>query len=303
MAVQSSFSALKKNNSVESLIKTMEKENSSKSYEDSRQWKPIVDANGNGFAIIRFLPPPKDEADPWIIYYNHAFKNPLSGKWFIENCPTSIGENCPVCKKSQKLWNTGIESDKVIVRSRKRQKKYVSNIYVIQDPKNPENEGKVFLYTYGTKIFEKIKSCLEPEFPDAEAFSPFDFWTGANFRLKIKNVAKQRSYDSSSFDAPTALSGDDEVLEKIWNCQYPLVSSFLNPKHYKSYEILEKNFLNVIDEESSSSSTLDNRYEAKTKEEPKKATVASSEDTSAKYKEFLNKFKDSEDEAEEEELF
>lgn len=204
------------------------------------------------------------------------------------------------CASNTKKWNTGIESDKAIVRSRKRQKKYVSNIYVIQDPKNPENEGKVFLYTYGTKIFEKIKSCLEPEFPDAEAFSPFDFWKGANFRLKIKNVAKQRSYDSSSFDAPTPLSEDDEVLEKIWNCQYSLVSSFLDPSQYKSYEILEKNFLNVIDEESSSSSSLENRYETKTKEEPKKAS--SSEEVSAKYKEFLNKFKDSEEE-EAEELF
>ena len=205
MAIKSSFSALKKSGSVDSLIKNIEK--NTKSFVDDRAWKPTVDTNGNGFAIIRFLPISRldmelvdnaDDAAPYVKYYNHAFKNVVSGKWFIENCPTSIGLECPCCISNTKLWQSGIEANRDIVsKHRKRQTKFVANIYVIQDPKNPEAEGKVFLFTFGPKILEKIKSCSQKEFPDSVPFNPFDFWKGANFRLKIKDVKGQRNYDSS----------------------------------------------------------------------------------------------------------
>jgi len=295
MAISSSFAALKKQNSISMLEKDFAKD-SSRSYEDDRQWKPTVDANGNGFAIIRFLPPSEatDDSPAFINYYTHAFKNQLTGKWFIENCPTSIGKPCPVCDKNNILWNTGIESNKAIVRERKRKKRIVSNIYVIQDPKNPENEGKVFLFTYGTKILEMIKACTNPVFPDSKEFSPFDFWEGANFRMKIRNVAKQRSYDSSSFDPPSALSQDDEVLEKIWKCQYDL-NSFFTPNMYKDFNILEKRFFDVILEEKNLTGT-NTGYSSESSysddDDNIKDQSSSSNSQADKFNAFLNKIKE-----------
>jgi hypothetical protein len=198
------------------------------------------------------------------------------------------------------LWNTGIEANRDIVsKHRKRQTKYVANIYVIQDPKNPESEGKVFLYTFGPKILEKIKACSQKEFPDSVPFNPFDFWKGANFRLKIKNVKGQRNYDSSSFDAPEALSGDDALLEKIWESEYALNDSFLNPKNYKSYDAMEKKFNDVINSggeevtpSSSSPRTTKIIENNRVVEEPKLDSNESSS-ASSKYQDFLNKFKES----------
>lgn len=287
-----SFSSLKTSQNIENLTKKIEAEN--KSYIDERQWKPTVDTNGNGFAIIRFLPPSKEDDSAWVKYYMHAYKNVSSGKWFIENCPTSIGQDCLICSANSKLWNTGVESDKAIVRTRKRQTKYVSNVYIVSDPKNPDNEGKVFLFTYGTKIFEKIKSCLkkEDEYDTSIKFDPFDFWKGANFKLKIKNVAKQRNYDSSSFDTCGPLSTDDSVLEKIWECEYTL-KDFLDPKIYLAPDILEKKFRDSISDYSSQTSSA---VASPIQEAPSQPTaeIPSSE----KYKDFLNKLKDDNDEEE-----
>lgn len=269
MAIKSSFASLKKSGNVESLLKNIEK-SSSKSYVDDRQWKPTVDTSGNGFAIIRFLPisdsdiqlvEDADDALPYVKYYTHAFKNLINGKWFIENCPTSIGGECPVCERNTKLWNSGIESNKDIVsKHRKRQTKFVANIYVIQDPKNPEAEGKTFLFTFGPKILDKIKACSVKEFPDSVPFNPFDLWKGANFRLKIKNDKYgQRNYDASSFDKPEPLSTDDSLLEKIWESEYGLNESFLGKSQFKTYNELEKRLNDVLVETETSEQSPDRK--------------------------------------------
>jgi hypothetical protein len=235
-----SFQNLKKQSKLgsltEKLVREVEKMSSSSS-KDERVWSLNVDKTGNGYAVIRFLPSPEGEDLPFAKVYSHAFQGP--GGWLIDNCLTTLNQKCPVCEHNSTLWNSGVDANKEIARKQKRKLTYVSNIYVVKDPTNPENEGKVFLFKYGKKIFDKLTAAMQPEFEDEQAIDPFDFWNGANFKLKAKNVAGYRNYDSSEFASPSALNDDDEVLEAIWKKQYSL-SEFVSPTEYKSYEELKK---------------------------------------------------------------
>ena len=233
-----SFADLKRKsqNSFEFLQKELEKSSTEKSGADDRLWKPELDASGNGYAVIRFLPAPEGETVPWAKVYSHAFQGP--GGWFIENCLTTKGDKCPVCLHNSSLWNSGIESDKEVARKQKRKLSYYSNIYVVKDPKNPENEGKVFLYRYGKKIFDKVMAAMQPEFQDETPVNPFDLWEGANFKLKIKTVAGYWNYDSSEFDRIAALSADDDELEAIWKKGYSL-EAYTAEGEFKSYDELD----------------------------------------------------------------
>ena len=216
-----------------------------KSYEDNRFWAPIIDKSGNGYSIIRFLPAPAGEDLPWIRYWDHGFKG-STGRWYIENSLTSIGQTDPIGELNSKLWNTGRDEDKEIARLRKRRLHYVSNILVISDPANPANEGKVFLYKYGKKIFNKCNDIMQPQFKDEEPVNPFDFWTGANFKLKIRNFEGYRNYDKSEFDKPSSLYGaDDKRLEEVYEKLYSL-KEFLDPKNYKSYAELTQKLNQVL---------------------------------------------------------
>ena len=248
-----SFADLKKKSKLGSLtsklIQEVEKTNSSGSGgADERIWKPEVDKAGNGFAVIRFLPAPTNEELPWAKVYNHAFQG--NGGWFIDNCLTTVGQNCPVCEANRELWNTGSKANQEIVRQRKRKLSYYSNIYVVSDKAHPENEGKVFLFKYGKKIFDKISAAMQPEFDDETPIDPFDFWNGANFKVKIKKVAGYWNYDSSEFEATSTLGDfDDDVLESIWKKAYSL-EDFVNGDKFKSYEQLDNRLKAVLGQKS-----------------------------------------------------
>lgn len=240
-----SFAALKKNSgSVDKLARELEKLNSnqsSNSSEDTRFWKPDLDKAGNGMAVIRFLPGPEvdgEDALPWVRVFDHGFQGP--GGWYIENSLTTLGEKDPVSEYNSVLWNSGIEANKEIARKQKRRLKYIANILVIQDSKHPENEGKVFLFKFGKKIFDKITEAMNPQFEDEKPVNPFDMWSGANFKLKIRKVEGYSNYDKSEFDAPSALlDGDDKKLEAIWKQEHSL-KDFLDRKHFKSYDELKR---------------------------------------------------------------
>jgi len=235
-----SLENLKRSNSLDKLLGEVQKENApleKKSYKDERLWKPEVDKSGNGYAVIRFLPAVEGEDMPWAKVWNHAFQGP-TGQWYIENSLTTLGKNDPVSEMNSAYWNTGIESDKEIARKQKRKLQYFSNIYVVSDTKHPENEGKVFLFRYGKKIFDKVMAAMQPEFEDEKAINPFDFWEGANFKLKIRKVAGYWNYDSSDFDNASALFDNDEKIEETWKTQYAL-NEFSAATNFKSYEELK----------------------------------------------------------------
>ena len=217
-----SISALRNQNSLDKLLQQVQKDESpateKKSYVDERLWKPNVDKAGNGYAVIRFLPAPKGEELPWVRVWNHAFQGP-TGQWYIENSLTTLSQKDPVSEYNSQLWNSGVESDKEIARKQKRKLQYYSNIYVIQDSANPENEGKVMLYRYGKKIFDKLMETMQPAFEDETPVNPFDLWEGANFKLKIRKVDGYWNYDKSEFDSVTQLKSTDEELETIWNSE------------------------------------------------------------------------------------
>ena len=232
---------MKKSNSLDKLLGAVQAENSpqeKKSYVDDRIWKPVMDKTGNGFAIIRFLPAPKGEELPWAKLWNHAFQGP-TGQWYIENSLTTIGQNDPVSEHNSALWNSGVESDKEIARKQKRKLQYYSNIYVVKDSANSENEGKVFLYRYGKKIFDKVMETMQPAFEDETPINPFDFWEGADFKLKLRKVDGYWNYDKSEFADPSALSKEDAELEEIWGKQYSL-KEFTDNSNFKSYDELKK---------------------------------------------------------------
>ena len=238
-----SFADLKRKsqNNFDFLQKELEKSSSNKNVDD-RFWKPEVDASGNGYAVIRFLPAPEGETIPWAKLYSHAFQGP--GGWYIENSLTTLGDKDPVGEVNRRLWNSGNDEDKETARKQKRKLQYYSNIYVVKDPKHPENEGKVFLYKYGKKIHDKILAAMQPEFQDETPVNVFDLWEGANFKLKIKKVAGYWNYDSSEFDSVSALSADDDELEATWKQEYSL-EAFTNKDQFKTYEELEKR-LNLV---------------------------------------------------------
>jgi len=246
----SDFSSLKRNrNSFDKLTKAIESINTPAegSKEDDRFWQPEVDKAGNGMAIIRFLPAPAadgDEALPWVRVFNHGFQGP--GGWYIENSLTTLNQKDPVSEYNSVLWNSGIEANKEIARKQKRRLTYISNVLIVSDPKNPENEGQIKLYKYGKKIFDKLTEAMNPQFEDEKAINPFDFWDGANFKIKIRQVEGYRNYDKSEFESPSALfDGDDAKLEALWKKEYSL-KEFLDPKHFKSYDVLKAKLDKVL---------------------------------------------------------
>jgi hypothetical protein len=236
-----SISALRNQNSLDKLLKQVQKDESptteKKSYVDERLWKPQVDKAGNGMAVIRFLPAPVNEEMPWVRVWNHAFQGP-TGQWYIENSLTTLNQKDPVSEYNSQLWNSGVESDKEIARKQKRKLQYYANIYVVQDSANPENEGRVMLYKFGKKIFDKLMEAMQPAFEDETAINPFDLWEGANFKLKIRKVDGYWNYDKSEFETPSALKPSDEELETIYSSEHSL-AEFLAPSNFKSYDELK----------------------------------------------------------------
>ena len=252
-----SFANLKKQSSLGSLtaklVKEVEKANTNSSSDD-RFWKPEMDKTGNGFAIVRFLPAVEGEELPWTKMYSHAFQGP--GGWYIENSLTTIGQKDPVSEHNRELWNSGNAKDKETVRKQKRKLSYYSNIYVVKDPANPQNEGRVFLFKYGKKIFDKIMEAMQPEFEDETPINPFDFWQGANFKIKIVKKDGYWNYDKSEFDRIAPLLDDDDALEALWKKQYSL-DAISASDQFKSYEDLEKRLKYVLGQKPAARPQLD----------------------------------------------
>ena len=245
-----SFASLKKassaGNTFAKLTQEIEKLNQPQAVgQDERLWKPELDKSGNGYAVIRFLPAPDGEEMPWAKIWSHSFKGP-GGQWYIENSLTTVGKDDPVGELNRELWNSGRESDKGIARAQKRKLSYYSNIYVVSDPAHPENEGRVFLYKYGKKIFDKLVEAMQPAFEDETPLDPFNLWKGANFKVKIRKVDGYWNYDKSEFASPDTLGGfDDSSLENIWKQSYSL-AEFESSKNFKSYEDLKKRLDTVL---------------------------------------------------------
>ena len=264
-----SFESLKKQSKLgsltEKLVKEVEKMSTGSGGADERFWKPEMDKTGVGSAIIRFLPAPEGEDLPWVKMYAHAFQG--NGGWYIENSLTTIGQKDPVSEYNRELWNTGSEKDKETVRKQKRKLSYYSNIYVVKDPAHPENEGKVFLFKFGKKIFDKILNAMQPEFEDEEPINPFDFWSGANFRLKIRKVEGYWNYDKSEFDSSSPLLSDDDALEALWKKQYSL-SAIIAPDQFKSYEDLEKRLKYVLGQKTSARAVAEQEDEYESYTQP-----------------------------------
>lgn len=257
-----SFADLKKQSSLGSLtqklVKEVEKMNTGSNGADERLWKPEMDKTGNGYAVIRFLPAPEGEDLPWVKMYSHGFQGP--GGWYIENSLTTLGQKDPVSEYNRGLWNSGNEKDKETVRKQKRKLSYYSNIYVVKDPANPANEGKVFLFKYGAKIFDKVMAAMQPEFEDEEPINPFDFWQGANFKLKIRKVDGYWNYDKSEFDRVSPLLEDDDALEGVWKKEYSL-QSLLAPSEFKTFEELQKRLDYVLGKKGTSKHQDSDEYD------------------------------------------
>lgn len=218
---------------------------SNKPQDDDRFWRPEVDKAGNGYAVIRFLPAAAGEDVPFVRLFDHAFKNASTNQWFIDGCLTSVNEKCPVCEHNSALWATETKENQALVRNQKRKLSFISNIYVVKDPAHPENEGKVMLFKFGKKIFDKLNAAMNPEFEDEKPLNPFDLWSGANFKLKIRKVEGYQNYDKSEFEEPSALFEDDDKLESIWKLEYPL-QPFLNRDNFKSYDDLKSRLSRVL---------------------------------------------------------
>lgn len=266
------------------LEENLNPEDSKKSnkYQDERLWKPELDKTGNGYAVLRFLPATSGEDMPWVRLWSHAFQGP--GGWYIENSLTTLGHKDPVSEENTRLWNTGVESDKGIARNRKRKLSYYANVYVVSDPTHPENEGQIKLFKFGKKIFDKITEAMQPAFEDETPINPFDFWKGANFKLKIRKVDGFWNYDKSEFEGVSAIADNDDSIKAIWEKQYPL-KPFLETSNFKSYEELKEK-LNRVITGTKSTDTVENvdlpstsTGTVKSQDGTSKATASESDDT------------------------
>ena len=270
----SSFANLKRQSgNLDKLSKAIEALNtgSEDTNKENNFWRPEVDKAGNGMAVIRFLPSPAvdgDDALPWVKIHSHGFQGP--GGWLIDNCLTTKNQQCPVCEHNSTLWNSGIEANKDVVRKQKRKLNYIANVYIVSDPKHPENEGQVKLFKFGKKIFDKISEAMNPQFEDEEAINPFDLWKGANFKLKIRKVEGYQNYDKSEFDSPSALLDDDDALEKIWQGEHSL-QNLISDKEFKSYDELKKRLDKVLGLNGEAPKTTVEQVKAKEFSAPKKA--------------------------------
>ena len=239
-----SFASLKKSSFSDLLQKAESLNKTEVRGADERLWKPEVDKAGNGYAVIRFLPAPEGEDLPWAQVWSHAFQGP--GGWYIENSLTTLGKKDPVSDLNRSLWNSGSDSDKDTARKQKRKLSYYSNIYVVSDPANPQNEGRVFLYKYGKKIFDKLTEAMQPAFADETPINPFDFWKGADFKVKIRKVEGYWNYDKSEFSDPATLADlKDKELEEIWKKEYSL-TAFTSEDQFKTYEQLTERLESVL---------------------------------------------------------
>ena len=248
-------------------------------YQDDRYWKPEMDKTGNGYAVIRFLPSVEGEDLPWQRVWSHAFQD--KGGWYIENSLTTLSQKDPVSEENTRLWNTGLDSDKEIARKRKRKLSYHANILVVSDPKHPENEGQVRLYKFGKKIFDKITEAMQPAFDDESPINPFDFWKGANFKLKIRKVDGYWNYDKSEFEGVTAVADNDDKIKEIWSKEHAL-KAFVDPSNFKSYEELKEKLHRVITGDRNGS-TVENvklppQSNSQQKSDPVKSQPESSDD-------------------------
>ena len=211
--------------------------------DDDRFWRPELDKSGNGMAVVRFLPAPEKEDLPWARSWNHGFQGP--GGWYIENSLTTLGQKDPVSEHNSQLWNSGIEANKEIARKQKRRLTYVSNVYVLKDPANPQNENQVRLYKYGKKIWDKLNDKMNPQFEDETPVNPFDLWEGANFKLKIRKIDGFSNYDKSEFETATPLDEDEAKMEEVWKTEHSL-SEFTDPKNFKPYTELKEKLDRVL---------------------------------------------------------
>lgn len=299
----SSFASLRKNSKsqFDKLITEVQKLNAPTqgSQEDNRFWKPEVDKAGNGYAIIRFLPTPGadgDEGTPYVRIWDHGFQGPNG--WYIEKSLTTLGQKDPVSEYNSQLWNSGIEANKDLVRKYKRRLSFISNIYVVKDPAHPENEGKVMLYKYGKKIWDKIELAMNPEFEDEKKINPFDFWEGANFKLKIRKVEGYRNYDKSEFEDASPLMDDDEAMEAIWKQEHSL-QAFIDPKEFKSYDELKTRLAKALGLDGSASAARQSVAESTTPpwdDEPATAAAPAFKTAAAKpVAKAVESFEDDED--------
>jgi hypothetical protein len=286
-----SLDNIRKNNSLDKLLGAVTKENQpqeKKSYTDERLWKPELDKSGNGYAVLRFLPAVHGEELPWAKVYSHAFQGP-TGQWYIENSLTTVGQKDPVSEYNTALWNTGAESDKEIARKQKRKLQYYSNVYVVTDPKHPENEGKVFLFRYGKKIYDKLLAAMQPEFQDEKPVNPFDPFSGANFKLKIRKVAGFWNYDTSDFESSSQLFEDEAKIEAVCQKAYPL-KEFTAADNFKSYDELKTRLDIVLSGKTvvgNVAETIDEVEKSDTKE-TKTESTESTDDTLSYFERLAN---------------
>ena len=283
-----SFEALMKRDRADELSRLVaaagdnDQQKATKSYVDERQWKPTVDKAGNGYAVLRFLPAIEGNDLPWVRYWDHGFKGP-TGQWYIEKSLTSIGQQDPVSEANSKLWNSGDERDKDIARERKRRLHYVSNVLVESDPGNPENEGKVMLFTYGKKIHDKIMDAMNGDGYDEKPMNPFNYFDGSSFKLKIRKFEGYRNYDKSAFDSPSAISEDRDYLKSLYDASYDL-NEFSDPENFKSYSELQARLLMVLGERNPEGGFLaETESPAAVKSAPAPSVASSDDDDTMSY--------------------
>jgi hypothetical protein len=231
--------------------------------DDDRFWRPELDKSGNGMAVVRFLPPPDGEDLPWSRSWNHGFQGP--GGWYIENSLTTLGQKDPVSEHNSQLWNSGIEANKEVARKQKRRLTYVSNVYILKDPSNPQNENQVRLYKYGKKIWDKLNDKMNPQFEDETPVNPFDLWEGANFKIKIRKIDGFSNYDKSEFETASPLDEDENKMEEIWKTEHSL-EEFTDPKNFKTYAELKEKLDRVLG--LTTTSTPENQFPSTTKDVP-----------------------------------
>lgn len=194
--------------------------------------------DGKRELIIRFLPNlmSNGKVGPTAIekhiHYADFKQNPELAGYFDCLKNANIGKTCPLCDTFWNLHNSKnpeIQDKKKLIS---RSTKYYSYVLVVSDEQKPENEGKIFVFPFGFKIYQKIKAMKEAK---RKPCNVEDLVHGANFELVIQEIGGYYNYDASKFESPEPITVEGKMLEvsadgKIPAAERDRVINFLKAK-------------------------------------------------------------------------
>lgn len=205
---------------------------------------------GNTYTV-RLLPNVKDPSKTFFHYYSYGWNSFTTGQLVTVVSPTTWNQRDPIAEERYRVLRNGTEKEKEKALAIKRRENWLVNVYVINDPVNADNNGKIKLLRFGRQLHKIIMDAIEGE--EAAELGPriFDLSPkGCNLRIKVEKQGDYPTYVSSKFSTPKEIEGLEEAeFKKIYNGAFDL-ESYVSVKSYDELKtILDEHYLGTKDVE------------------------------------------------------